>query len=217
MPAPVSSAAASRHERSIVPFLLSWPAARWFPAGRPRMRSPLPPTRHGSHRHARSRVPCARPAVRRSPPRSLRHLRRRRGTRLPASACNSPITAPAARSPQAASKSPASAPVRQRMHRRQRERRVQIVAQRLHHRRRHIDGGDVRIALQRAIEPIQLAPRLRHRRIGEVRRRAVVRADQQQPHRLARHLRQHVAQGEEVAGLFDIFSPFTSSMPLCTQ
>ena len=82
---------------------------------------------------------------------------------------------------------------------------------------RHIDRGDVRIALQRAIEPVEFALRLGQRRVGEIRRRTIMRADQRKPHRLGRRLGQHLADGEEVAGLFAIFSPFTFSMPLCTQ
>ena len=155
----------------------------------------------------RSRAPCGPPAVGDRGLDAPRHRRRRRNH-----ACGSVPAADrcsvcrAARSPAHAGLRPAHAHrpsprIGQRVHRGERQRRVQIVAQRVHARLRHcrraVAAGR---AFQRAIEAVQLPPRLgqRLRRRNPARRGNACAAAAAGSPRPAR-LRQHVAHGEEIA------------------
>ena len=174
--------------------------------------------RPGSRRRARSRAPC-RAASRSAIAASIAPSSpRRRGTTRRASACSRPSTAPPPRSAAGRRRIAGQRGIGQRVHRRERQRRVQVVAQRLHapapaHRPPDRRG----VALQRAIEAVELALRLAPapRRKSPASSGSACAAAQ--PHRLAGAFASTSRTVRKLPRLFDIFSPFTCSMPLCTQ
>ena len=196
------------------------PAAMSCRRDRPPAPRPRRPVRAGSRRPGRNPAPCGRPAARRWRPRSPPPSPPPRNQRMPHPALQQPeqaagrIAAPR-RPPRRCRAIAASA---RRMQGRESRRGVfRSSHKRRHHRFRH---GRLRRAgrpLQRAIEPVQLAPRLGQRRVGELERRAVMRAQQQQPHRLPGRLSSTSRTVLKLPRLLLIFSPATRSIPLCTQ
>ena len=128
---------------------------------------------------------------------------RRRGTRRPGRRCSSPSTSPAARSPAAAAASPASAAsasaciaaIASGVFRSSHSASSTGAGHVVRRRRRACAPGRGRSGpVARAPPP---APASEKSSVG-----AIMRAQQQQPHRLAGRARQHVAHGEEIAEAF---------------
>ena len=195
---PIGASVARRRPRPVM--AQAWSCRAPGRALRPVLQhdAPSPPGRPGSRRrernrgtlrggHALRRSPSSIAATSSVPPRN----------HAAGSAAAAPAASPAARKPRAASKSPASAASAS-----------ACIADSASGVFRSSHSASITAAgtsaaltpgsVQRAIEPVQLPLRLHQRRIGEIQRRAVMRAQQQQPHRLAGRPRQRVAQRGEV-------------------